>query len=288
VETFDESCAATVTAQAGAPPSAPATTLRVAYLLSQYPAISHTFFLQEVLGLRARGLHIETASINRADRPLNKLPTQEAVESLSTFYVKNRGKANTLRLLLSTVFAQPRVVLRGLKAILRLPGLTLWNRGFWLLYLAEALMIGRWMETRRLSHLHVHFGGSVASVAMLVSTAWEIPYSMTIHGPEELLDIAAYHLREKVAQASFVLCISDFCRSQLCQITAAASWGKFHVNRLGVDPSILTPSQRAPESTRSASGVLELVCIGRLVPVATARGAAACNTDWRWLRAKRS
>jgi colanic acid/amylovoran biosynthesis glycosyltransferase len=47
---------------------------RIGYLLSRYPAISHTFFLHEVIGLRARGVELETASINRLDRPLAELP----------------------------------------------------------------------------------------------------------------------------------------------------------------------------------------------------------------------
>ena len=52
--------------------------VRVAYLLSQYPAVSHTFFLQEILGLRARGVQIVTASINRPDRSIDVLPAAEA------------------------------------------------------------------------------------------------------------------------------------------------------------------------------------------------------------------
>ena len=35
--------------------SAAITTPPIAYLLSRYPAVSHTFFLHEVLGLRALG-----------------------------------------------------------------------------------------------------------------------------------------------------------------------------------------------------------------------------------------
>ena len=65
-----------------APPiPGPTTTMRVAYLLSRYPAVSHTFFLHEVLVLRARGMHIETASINMHDRSIEELPELEAIWS---------------------------------------------------------------------------------------------------------------------------------------------------------------------------------------------------------------
>ncbi len=236
--------------------------VRLAYLLSRYPAISHTFFLHEVLGLRARGMEIVTASINRPDRAVKDLPAVEAAEAKTTFYVKDGRTWAAVWCVLTTVVMFPGVALRGLGAVLRLPGLTLRRRGFWLFYLLEALLVGRWMKREGVGHLHVHFGGPVASVGMLVGVAWGLPYSLTIHGPEELLNVDAYQLREKVRGAKFVFCISDFCRSQLCQLVPAAEWGKFEVMRLGVDPLILTPSHRSGEGERT----LELVCTGRLVP----------------------
>ncbi|SNS47967.1 Glycosyltransferase involved in cell wall bisynthesis [Granulicella rosea] len=235
-------------------------TVRMAYLLSRYPAISHTFFLHEVLGLRARGLHIETASINQPDRSRDQLPAIEAAEADTTFYIKGGSKSTALIDIVKTAIAQPSVVWRGLRAVFGIADLTLRQRGFWLFYLAEAILAGRWMKQRGLNHLHVHFGGPVASVALLTSAAWRIPYSITIHGPEELLNMDAYQLREKTRRASFVVCISDFCRSQLFQITPMEEWHKFHVVRLGVDPMLLTPPDNA-----TSSRTLELVCTGRLV-----------------------
>ncbi len=236
--------------------------VRMGYLLSQYPAISHTFFLHEVLGLRARGMHIETASINRPDRPSSALPPVEAAEARRTHYIKNAKNHGAIPRLLGVLFKRPDVVLRGLWAVLKMPGLRLRERAFWMLYLAEALLVGRWMKLRRLEHLHVHFGGPVAAVGMLTSIAWKVPYSLTIHGPEELLNTASYHLTAKLTQAKFVFCISDFCRSQLCALTPPSEWSKYSVIRLGVDPLVLTPPSRATPRGE----VLKLVCTGRMVP----------------------
>ena len=242
----------------------PLTHLRLGYLLSQYPAVSHTFLLHEVLGLRARGIHIATASINRPDRPLDRLPPFEAGEAASTHYIKSGRWLASALLILQTAILHPRVTLRGLGKVLLIPGLTLRKRVLWLFYLAEALLVGRWLRNERLQHLHVHFGGPVASVGLLVSHAWRIPYSLTIHGPEELLNHESYHLHQKVTQASFVLCISDFCLSQLYQITPPAHWPKFYVSRLGVDPAVLSPVQRRANPS-SPEPPLQLVCTGRLV-----------------------
>jgi len=235
-------------------------TLRIAYLLSRYPAVSHTFFLNEVIGLRARGLHIETASINPPDRPLKDLPPIEAVEAATTLYLKDGRHLAASAKLLAIAFANPAAVLRGIAAVLRIPRLTFRQRIFWLFYLAEALLLGRWIRQRGLDHLHVHFGGAVASVGMTTAAAWRIPFSLTIHGPEELLNVDACHLREKVTAASFVFCISDFCRSQLYQLTPSSQWHKFHVIRLGVDPVQLTPPARTPSTS-----TVQMVCVGRLV-----------------------
>jgi len=239
--------------------------VRMGYLLSQYPAISHTFFLQEVLGLRARGLHIETASINRPDRPSSELPPVEAVEARRTHYLKDGKKPRALRRILGVALTHPRVFMRGLIGLLRVKELNLRERGFWLFYLAEALLVGRWMRRRNLNHLHVHFGGPVAAVGMLTSIAWKIPYSLTIHGPEELLNAASYQLKEKLTQAKFVFCISDFCRSQLYALMPPSEWPKFSVIRLGVDPLVLTPPSR-PGTFLARGDSLKLVCTGRMVP----------------------
>lgn len=239
-------------------------TVRMGYLLSQYPAISHTFFLHEVLGLRARGVHIETASINRPDRPSASLPPLEEAEARRTYYVKDGRWRRVLPKLLEVVLAHPAVVVRGLFAVLTIKNLRIRERAFWFFYLAEALLVGRWMKRRNLQHLHVHFGGSVAAVGMLTSIAWKLPYSLTIHGPEELLNAESYRLKEKLAQAKFVFCISDFCRSQLYALTPSSEWHKFSVIRLGVDPLVLTPPSK-PANAAGRGDTLKLVCIGRMV-----------------------
>ena len=47
---------------------------KIAYLVSQYPAVSHTFIYNEIQELRAAGFEIHTASINASDRPAERLP----------------------------------------------------------------------------------------------------------------------------------------------------------------------------------------------------------------------
>ncbi len=162
--------------------------------------------------------------------------------------------------MISVLFRDTRVCIRGLRAALRLVHWDLQAGVYALFYLAEALLIGAWMKRRDLQHLHVHFGGPVATVGMLTAEAWGISYSLTIHGPEEFYDVEHFYLRQKIERASFIFCISDFCRSQLMKYADPAHWNKFQVLRLGVNPQEFSPvSSRSTERIR-------IVSVGRLVP----------------------
>ena len=238
----------------------PLQTPRLAYLLSQYPAVSHTFFLKEILGLKQLGFQLETASINSADRSLDQLPLNEAREAGSTYYVKTLSLPRILTTFPLLALRNPVVCLRGLRAALRLSGWDLRSGVYALFYLGEALLLGAWMKRRALQHLHVHFGGPVATVGMLTAEAWGFSYSLTLHGPEEFYDVIASYLPQKIARAKFIFCISNFCRSQVMKYAPPAHWEKLRVLRLGVDPDEFKPIPRHP------GPVLNIVSVGRLVP----------------------
>jgi glycosyltransferase involved in cell wall biosynthesis len=234
---------------------------QLAYLLSSYPAISHTFLLNEIVALRKLGFTIDVASINK---PLwtAGVPSKEETHAMQrTFYIKAMRPARILFALLKIPLLHPRVVLRGLHAALRLDGWNLPASCYALAYLAEALLLGDWLRRRGHKHLHIHFGGAVSTVGMLASIAWQFSYSLMIHGPEEFYDVHRFYLTRKVEGADFVLCISDYCRSQVMKVCDPKHWAKLHVVRLGVDLQVFEP---VPHPDRR--GALEIVCVGRLVP----------------------
>ncbi len=245
----------------------PPRAIRIGYLLSRYPAISHTFFLKEVLELRKRRLGIQVASINPPDRKREELPEVEAVEASQTFYVKPSGILKVAARIVKIALSNPEVALRGLGAALELGGFDLKSRAFALFYFAEALLVGDWMRCNSLPHLHVHFGGPVATVGMLTSQAWQIPWSVTLHGPDEFFDQDAFYLRRKIESARFVICISDFCRSQVLRIAPDLSDLRVEVIRLGVDCNALQPqpASLSSASAEAGAGPFHLVCTGRMV-----------------------
>lgn len=232
------------------------------YLLSIFPGISHTFFLNEVRELREQGFNVEVASINQPNVPGSSMTRAEAEEMEKTFYIKSSGAGKAIWVAVKTILRRPGVFARGLFATLRLGRWDLHATVYALFYFAEALILGDWMRSRGRSHLHIHFCGPVATVGMLASIAWRFPFSLTVHGPDEFYNVQNVYLRQKVESAKFIFCISDFCRSQLMRLVDPAHWEKMYVVRLGVDPEVFRPTKHE----QGSENALEVLCVGRLVP----------------------
>ena len=110
---------------------------RIAYLVSQYPAISHTFILREILFLKQQGFEIHTASINSPDRPPERLTLDEKREVDCTQYIKTAGVNGALKSLLLTLITHPVGVVRGLVTVARLARFDLKRLVYHLFYFVE-------------------------------------------------------------------------------------------------------------------------------------------------------
>jgi glycosyltransferase involved in cell wall biosynthesis len=233
--------------------------LRMGYLVSKYPAVSHTFILREVAALRQRGIVIDVASINDAG-PREAMTQAERDEAANTFYVKNAGAAGALKAIASLAMHQPGKFFTGLRMAFKLGRTDPARILLCLFYFAEAAILARWLKERSLSHLHVHFATPAATVALLLACMAPVTFSMMVHGPDEFYDVSSYFLEEKIAAARFVVCISFFAQSQLMKLSPGRDWDKFEIARLGVDCSHFSP-----RPFRAAPGIFEILCVGRLV-----------------------
>lgn len=130
-----------------------------------------------------------------------------------------------------------------------------------LFYWVESLLVSQWIRKQRIRHLHVHFATQVATVGLITAKGFGIPFSLTVHGPDEFDDTVHFHLAEKLEAARFVVCIGHFCKSQLLKLCAPAHWPKFQVVPLGVDPAEFVPAAAVPMRL-----AFEVICVGRLVP----------------------
>lgn len=229
----------------------------MAYLVSCYPAVSHTFILREIQRLRALGHTLFTASVNTPDRPPEAMEAYEKQEAENTFFVKAQGALGALMALLYWFSRSPGSLWRTLRL-----GLGLGKNGSWLYglaYVAEAALVARWMRQHGLQFLHVHFGSVGATVGVLVKRLTNCHLSYTIHGPDEFDDVFGQHLPLKMQEADSVVCISQFAKGQLMRISHPDNWPKLQVCRLGVDPAQFTYSVRPLRESP-----VKLLCVGRL------------------------
>lgn len=234
---------------------------RIAYLVSQYPAYSHTFILREVLQLRQFGVEIVVASINLPDRTFDKLTEIERKEAEQTFYIKQQGMVKAVLALTKTLLSNPVGLLRGVKHAIKLGGGNIKRVLYHFFYLIEALLLGQWMQSQNVKHLHVHFATPAATVGLLVKTVFGYSFSFTVHGPDEFYDAPGYNLLEKIVAADFVFCISHYARSQVMKLSPVQAWSKFDICRLGVDPQRFTPAENS-----KANETCQVLCVGRLTP----------------------
>jgi glycosyltransferase involved in cell wall biosynthesis len=114
--------------------------------------------------------------------------------------------------------------------------------------------------------VHVHFANAASSIAMLYAYFAEpegATWSLTMHGPAEFDHVGFFRLAEKVQRARFVVCISDYARSQLMKLTPPDQWRKLIVVHCGVDPTVFNPG---PDRHRESGDRLTVLCVGRLAP----------------------
>jgi colanic acid/amylovoran biosynthesis glycosyltransferase len=242
-------------------PLATGGTRRMAYLSAQHPMLSMIFIVREIAQLEQLGFDIEIASVNDSDRPREKLTSVEAAQADKTYYIKAHGLKGALAAHAHTLFTRPRRYLRGWRYAMSLAGLDLRALAMQCLYLTEALMLGRWMQRRQLAHVHVHLGSQPATVGLLAKQVFDIGLSITVHGADEFYDAWRQHLAQKVAHADFIVCISNFSRSQLMFVSESRHWHNLLVCRLGIDVTLFQPR---PYARTRADEPFHILCVGRL------------------------
>ncbi len=244
----------------------PAPPARTAYLVSQYPKLSHAFIEREVRALRDLGCVVRTFSVRPASTADLLTDADRDEDATTTALLSSRW---VLAGAVLTVLTQrPRVLLDGLRRALRTGPPTLRARVWQVFYLLEAVLLVQCMRESGLRHVHVHLANNGADVARLAvplgaaldGRPWS--WSLAVHGPTEFSDVVGSDLAAKVRSASFVACITDFCRSQLMVLVEPQHWPRLHVVRMSVDAARFEDDER-PERPVTP---LRVLFVGRLVP----------------------
>lgn len=237
---------------------------RIAYLISAYPKLSHSFISSEIAGLRASGVRVDTFSVNEPSDP-DLLTEASRAEARTTTYLIAAARRQPGHWMLYAL-RRPDVAVCGLLAAARMSSRILSLR--WLFYWIEALVLLGELRRRGLRRVHVHLANNAADVAHIATVMGrrddhrDWGWSLSVHGPNELSDTSGYNLAAKVASADFVACITEYCRSQVMALTDVERWPALHVVRMGIEPDDFTYVERGD---RDAAAPLHVLFVGRLV-----------------------
>jgi colanic acid/amylovoran biosynthesis glycosyltransferase len=230
--------------------------MKIAYLVNQYPKVSHSFIRREIAALEALGMTIARYTLRRTREPL--ADSEDERELALTSAVIAGPAYLRISEALATALSGPARFFRALALAIGIG----WNSDrsvlLHLAYLIEAAVVAAWCKRDEAAHIHAHFGTNSATVAMLASALSGLPWSFTAHGPEEFDRPLGIGLGRKIESAKFAIAISSFGRSQLWRWADHPRWHKIKVVHCGLDASFLMETAKPmPQRPR-------LVCVGRL------------------------
>ena len=230
--------------------------MRVAYLVNQYPKISHTFIRREILALEKKGVEISRIAIRGHET--EALDASDAIEFKKTRYILKASLAEMVACVAGTFLRSPVRFCRELLSTFKLGRRSDGGAFRHIAYFVEACVLKSWLRESGVTHVHAHFGTNAATVAMLSKRLGGPTYSFTVHGPDEFDRPSRLALREKLGEAEFVVAISSFCRSQLFRWARLSDWDKVQIVRCALDPDyFVTEASRVTDKPK-------LLCVGRL------------------------
>ena len=236
-------------------PGAPPAASHIAYVMSRFPKLTETFVLDEILSMERAGVSVEIYPLLR-----------ERASIMHPEALRLTEQAHYLPFLSPSILAaQVRLLVRRPRVYLG----TLWAviRGTWgsANFLGGALAIfpkvafaAERMRATGIAHVHCHFANHPAVAGFIIHRLTGIPFSFTAHGSD--LHVDRRMLCEKVAEAAFVVPISEYNRQLIMTECGAGSADKLVVIHCGVDTELFQP----PPSGRGTTPRLRIACIGTL------------------------
>jgi glycosyltransferase involved in cell wall biosynthesis len=210
----------------------------VAYLVNQYPKVSHTFIRREILALERQGVDVLRYALRGWDAEV--VDPADRLERERTQYVLRRGVLPLAGALLGNFLRRPAASFRALRAACAMSRRSTRPLPYHLIWLAHAAMLRNWLAGTSVTHLHAHFGTNSADVAYLLRLLGGPAYSFTVHGADETDNAAHINLARKVGEADFVCAVSAYTRSQILRHIDIGDWPKVHVVRCGLGDDFFT------------------------------------------------
>ncbi len=232
--------------------------MRIAYLTTTYPSVSHTFIRRELVELERQVGEVSRFAIRHTPYPI--VDPDDRSEDGRTTRLLSQPPSRWIGAAVRQVLGYPRAALAGLRRALALGWRSQRGLPHHLVYFAEAVLLLDALRARGVDHLHVHFGTNPATVATIAHAMGGPSFSFTVHGPDELDDPRGLKLGAKIERCAFVVAISSFCAGQLRRWVGPEHWHKIRVVHCTVGDEFFDSRTPIDPSSR------QLVCVGRLSP----------------------
>ncbi|MEZ5702017.1 MAG: hypothetical protein R3E42_08730 [Burkholderiaceae bacterium] len=186
--------------------------MKIAYLISEYPKVSHSFIRREIAALERQGVDVMRLAIRG---PSDGSPDAADVDELSrTRYVLGIGAVAMLVHVIKALRRRPAPFLAAARSAWRLSRRAERGLVHHAAYFVEACIVGNWMADDQVTHVHAHFGSNPTAVAMLAAGLNGATFSFTAHGTVETDAAQFIGLPEKVRRAAHVVAVSQYGRSR--------------------------------------------------------------------------
>lgn len=229
--------------------------MKVAYLVSRFPKLTETFVLNELFAVEKQGVQVELY-------PLQREKTAK-MHAGAEIWVKRAHftpwfSLPILRSNLEMLARKPGAYLRTLVNLL---WATRGSPRFFMgavAFFPKSVHLARMMVKDGIQHIHAHFASHPTAAAFIIHRLTGIPYSFTAHGSDIHRD--QHMLKEKTAEAAFVVPISRYNRTVILQASAGEYAEKMHVVHCGVD----TQRFQRPEISSNGHQGAKILCVGTL------------------------
>jgi len=230
------------------PPAAPASAAsagRLAVIVTEYPKVTETFIMRDVMGLHERGYDLRLFHLTHFNR--NEVIHDFARPSLAwardyAYFASTDVIAASFRAL----WRQPRVVLGVIRDILagcwRDPVMLLKS----LFILPKSLRIAEDLREWGAQHVHAAYAGHPATCAWIIGRVAGIPFSASSHAHDLFMTRAL--LQTKLPEAEFVRTISRFNQRYILQHIPSLAARPPVVIHVGADLTKIQPSPVAAAS----------------------------------------
>ncbi len=218
--------------------------------MNQFPVLSESFINQEVIGLRERGLSIETFALNPPSA--ESLNVELGFLQQSTFYILSQmSSRRVLKGHLYFLWHYPRryfktwrfawhhrtrgesVVRAAWRAAVKKKELTKVQRQNVLLHFLLIAPVARIMLDRHFDLVHAQFADSAASLALLAAMLLDLPFSFTAHAYDIFTPQVIF--KEKMQRASFIITCTQYNRQYLLEKYPEIDAAKIFVNLHGIN-----------------------------------------------------